>query len=435
MTPVIRFASSQGTVWAWMQPTETQLQLLILLAIAGHSNRHGLAYPSMKRLCEMARASDRAVRRTIGQLMSLGLLAIPEGRDGGRGHATVYRLVGYLPTATGGDVDDMQPTLALNPDSESGFMASKPDSKDRNPDSLRSETRTHYADKPGLRVRPIDKGRDSTKKQEGESRVGDVPASPVSPPPAAPAPPQVVVGEEPAPAASLVPSPADLVDAWNRAVAGTKLIPIERDLQKGECIALNKAMRHPKLAGSLAAWRRYCRWATSDPFLSGSRPGGYAASLTQVAGITSIDRWAQATKPQAPSYATMPVAELRQLPLQELAKNPKIAIELWRNPALIVQTAPDCTGVRPDPVVHIIPDEVRQPGYEPPLRRMLREDPEFRAQIRAGLAWNPTPDFSPAAAHGPESGRHVDVSHNPSQRDRKTANPDPPRRARRPSVH
>lgn len=74
-------------------PTET----LLLLALADHANDEGVCWPSIDRLAQRARVSERQAQRLIGKLIDDGRLEAD--RRGGRGRATYYKL-----TITKGDM-------------------------------------------------------------------------------------------------------------------------------------------------------------------------------------------------------------------------------------------------------------------------------------------------------------------------------------------
>lgn len=55
--------------------------------------RTGECWPTVARLARVSRRSERATQRAIGELVSLGLVMVPEARRGGRrGKGTMYRL-------------------------------------------------------------------------------------------------------------------------------------------------------------------------------------------------------------------------------------------------------------------------------------------------------------------------------------------------------
>jgi hypothetical protein len=63
--------------WAW-PAIETgdvpSLAALVLLRLAAHANRDGVAWPSARKLAEMVGRSERRVRTALEQLVDLGLI-------------------------------------------------------------------------------------------------------------------------------------------------------------------------------------------------------------------------------------------------------------------------------------------------------------------------------------------------------------------------
>jgi hypothetical protein len=73
-------------VWDYSQHTGSAL--LMLLAVADHANADGMCWPSIPRLADMVRVSERQAKRLIADLVESGELAIKQG--GGRGNTNVY---------------------------------------------------------------------------------------------------------------------------------------------------------------------------------------------------------------------------------------------------------------------------------------------------------------------------------------------------------
>ena len=64
-------------------------QRLILIVIADHADREGIAWPSVQTIARLANCSERFVKKTIKKLKS-GELIIEKG--GGRGRSNRYRI-------------------------------------------------------------------------------------------------------------------------------------------------------------------------------------------------------------------------------------------------------------------------------------------------------------------------------------------------------
>lgn len=84
----------------WKQSKATGTALLLLLAIADNANSEGKAYPSVKRLAQKIRTSERNVQLLLRRLEELGELAI-ELQAEKRGCNAYYVLLG----ANGGEED------------------------------------------------------------------------------------------------------------------------------------------------------------------------------------------------------------------------------------------------------------------------------------------------------------------------------------------
>lgn len=126
-------------------------------------------------------------------------------------------------------------------------------------------------------------------------------------------------------------------------VAGTRLIPVlaGRDLTKAEYVALHRLMRLPVFAGRLEVWRAYCRWATEDAFLDGSRERGFPANLLQATAAQHVDRWAardrvvRSTRDLGPIIKLppdTPIGPSSQLPAGVYTGNPELdadSLRVW----------------------------------------------------------------------------------------------------------
>ena len=76
----------------WKHSKHAGGSLLVLLALADFANDEGICYPAQKTLAKKSRLSGRQVRRTIGEIVESGELAIVRaGR--GRGLKTIYRVI------------------------------------------------------------------------------------------------------------------------------------------------------------------------------------------------------------------------------------------------------------------------------------------------------------------------------------------------------
>ena len=76
----------------WKHSKHAGGSLLVLLALADFANDEGICYPAQKTLAKKSRLSGRQVRRTVGEIVGSGELAIVRaGR--GRGLKTVYRVI------------------------------------------------------------------------------------------------------------------------------------------------------------------------------------------------------------------------------------------------------------------------------------------------------------------------------------------------------
>lgn len=92
--------SIRATAFVWDQSTQTGAALLMLLAVADHANDDGICWPSIARLAEKARVSERQAQRLIQQLETAGDLQILD-RGNGRGKTSLYILKRYAATLKG----------------------------------------------------------------------------------------------------------------------------------------------------------------------------------------------------------------------------------------------------------------------------------------------------------------------------------------------
>jgi DnaD/phage-associated family protein len=100
----------------WKQSKATGTALLLLLAIADNANSEGKAYPSVKRLAQKIRTSERNVQLLLRKLEELGELTI-ELQTERRGCNAYYVLLG----ANGGEEDFTPPPKQPAPRGEGGF--------------------------------------------------------------------------------------------------------------------------------------------------------------------------------------------------------------------------------------------------------------------------------------------------------------------------
>jgi DNA-binding MarR family transcriptional regulator len=71
----------------------SQRALRVLIAIAGHLDRTGWAWPSLTTIAEMTGIDRRHVLRAIAELETAGLIYRDRATDGGRGKSTRYRVI------------------------------------------------------------------------------------------------------------------------------------------------------------------------------------------------------------------------------------------------------------------------------------------------------------------------------------------------------
>lgn len=112
------------TKWVWELELPAHLKI-VALALADHAHKNGgSAYPSQALLAKKCGTTDRTVRRSLAELIELGV--IEKQREGGKGKAVHYKFCDYTP-----DVD------VLNRGSKKGQT---PDAGDRYPGRGRPNT-------------------------------------------------------------------------------------------------------------------------------------------------------------------------------------------------------------------------------------------------------------------------------------------------------
>ena len=62
----------------WKHSKHAGGSLLVLLALADFANDEGICYPAQKTLAKKSRLSGRQVRRTVGEIVGSGELAIED---------------------------------------------------------------------------------------------------------------------------------------------------------------------------------------------------------------------------------------------------------------------------------------------------------------------------------------------------------------------
>jgi hypothetical protein len=90
--------------WVWQHSRADGNVRLVLLAIADSANDDGLdAWPSMNRLCQKTRLSERTIRRCVRELEQLGELRCLGGRRGAHGRRVSNRY--EVTMASSGQID------------------------------------------------------------------------------------------------------------------------------------------------------------------------------------------------------------------------------------------------------------------------------------------------------------------------------------------
>src|SRR5262245_28912662 len=80
--------------YVWEHSTHKGSDLLLLLAIADHADDHGVAYPSIARLMQKIRMSERNVQYGLRHLQKSGELAVVTGAGPGGTHLYQIKLPG-----------------------------------------------------------------------------------------------------------------------------------------------------------------------------------------------------------------------------------------------------------------------------------------------------------------------------------------------------
>jgi hypothetical protein len=62
----------EATKWVWRQSRATGIPKFVLLAIADHADKEGVAWPGVPRLAQMVGRSERTVQRCLEELELLG---------------------------------------------------------------------------------------------------------------------------------------------------------------------------------------------------------------------------------------------------------------------------------------------------------------------------------------------------------------------------
>jgi len=83
--------SIKVTNWVWARSESRNGARLVMLALADRADDNGLAWPSVDDLAERTRLTPRAVRKCVGELVSLGELEVENG--GGRHRSNRYRII------------------------------------------------------------------------------------------------------------------------------------------------------------------------------------------------------------------------------------------------------------------------------------------------------------------------------------------------------
>jgi hypothetical protein len=245
--------------------------------IAKHVNPDGEAWPPIGVICTLVRAARRSVDRTINELVDLGILQISKtGNTSAR--AVIYRLVGYgqKPAWPQPPIRPAQPVAVdsndATVDSNDTVLASNSTPK---PPELWTQTTLLWTQTTPLWTQTtapyliVAKDSSKTPIRENLSSLRDAPAAPPHTE-TDPAKAKRPVGNrrraakpstDTTPAKASSPRPDDLVKIYNEQIAGSPIIPIERPLNRGECVMLAQAMKtqpqvespHPDLVYRLSA--------------------------------------------------------------------------------------------------------------------------------------------------------------------------------------
>jgi hypothetical protein len=340
MSCTTTYVNVAGAQWAWAQQVRTQLQGYLLQAFGQHANCQGISYPTINRLAEMVHANERSVRRTIDQLVEMGLLRILVSGQGRR-TASTYQIVGFTSRPVKTDSDDRtdwtRTTFAPVTESYESIKEINKKEKESARPIFEADPDCATAPPPASPAAPpkssfVHEGPvDPSDGQGARPAPVDATTAPIAEP--------SLPGVEPPPPAPRMPSPAEIIEVWNREIAGSPLIPMVGTPTRGECIMLQQAMKHTSIENKLDRWARCCRWAAKDPFFRGDRRGGYPASIRQIATSENISRW-WASLPLK-TLANVSEERLRQLDLYALIRdNYANLVDLSRNPAILVDIPP-----------------------------------------------------------------------------------------------
>ena len=96
--------------WVWENSNESGTNLLMLLAIADHANDDGVCWPSIARLAQRARVSDRQAKYIVKHLEESGSIEVQRGV--GRNHTSVYVVKGAA-DCTISEIEKVQPIAPI----------------------------------------------------------------------------------------------------------------------------------------------------------------------------------------------------------------------------------------------------------------------------------------------------------------------------------
>ena len=107
--------SVQATTWAWLQPTGSSTEKLVVVNLGDRANADGYCFPGLVTIARDTELDERSVRRALKKLADAGLITI--GKKGRR-NANAYQL--HL---------DRGVQVEPKPDTESGLDQSIPDTE------------------------------------------------------------------------------------------------------------------------------------------------------------------------------------------------------------------------------------------------------------------------------------------------------------------
>lgn len=123
-------------------------QRLILLVIAEHADRNGIAWPSVETIARLANCSQRFVKRTIAKL-DAGELVLERG--GGRGRSNRYRIP-LEKVNSGSPITNLERvnsgTERVNSDAQKGEPRFTRTTKNHQRTTTRSRAQNSNADRP-----------------------------------------------------------------------------------------------------------------------------------------------------------------------------------------------------------------------------------------------------------------------------------------------